>query len=180
MRKDKVKDRAYKLAWYHANKKLKGGPAKNQNTDKTHCVRGHEFTKENTVLKTQDRKDHRLCRECRNQGSIQKSRRDRKDPNRIAAIRARRRKIQLKKIGWTPERLDLYWEAQEGKCEICNREVSREINSHHTDKAYADHEHVEPPKPRGILCVNCNLGLGNFKDSPELMAAGIAYVNKYK
>ena len=62
MRKDKVKDRAYKLAWYHANKKLKGGPAKNQNTDKTHCVRGHEFTKENTYLY----RGVRHCRACRN------------------------------------------------------------------------------------------------------------------
>ena len=58
-------------------------------------------------------------------------------------------------------------------------EVSKEIESHHTDKAYADHEHIEPPNPRGILCVNCNLGLGNFQDSPELMQAAIAYVKKY-
>ena len=74
---------------------------------------------------------------------------------------------------------DKAWEEQEGRCAICRREVSREIESHHTDKAYADHKHVEPPKPRGILCVNCNLGIGNLQENINIMEAAIAYVKKH-
>jgi hypothetical protein len=165
----------YNLEWYHANKTLVENPRTNQNDKKTHCVNGHEFTEENTVWKG----EHRTCRKCRNEGSKQKSRKDMKDPARREKVRARRRKGQLKRVGWSPERFDTYWEEQEGRCAICRREVSRKIESHHTDKAYADHEHVEPPNPRGILCVNCNLGLGNFQDSPELMQVAITYVKKY-
>jgi hypothetical protein len=167
--------RAYKLRWYHENKEPLSGKHSNQNTDKTHCVHGHEFTEENTIHKG----EHRTCKECNRVDSRNRSRSDMKDPIRREKLRARRRKGQLKRVGWTPERFDTYWDEQDGRCEICRREVSREIESHHTDKAYADHKHIEPPKPRGILCVNCNLGLGNFQDSPELMQAAIAYVKKY-
>ena len=151
----------------------------NQNTNITHCKRGHEFTADNTKIKTQKGILHRQCVTCHCEDQKKRARNDKNDPVRWERLRARRRKGQLKRVGWTVERFDEKWEEQEEKCEICGREISREIESHHTDKAYADHKHVEPPKPRGILCVNCNLGLGNFKDSPELMQAAIAYVKKY-
>ena len=32
---------------------------------------------------------------------------------------------------------------------------------------------------RGILCSNCNVGLGNFHDSPELLKAAISYLLAY-
>jgi hypothetical protein len=35
--------------------------ANNQNTYKTHCVRGHEFTEENTYISNRNK---RLCKEC--------------------------------------------------------------------------------------------------------------------
>jgi len=169
--------RKYKRDWAREHTGLKGRLKnnKNQNSGKTHCVRGHEFDEENTTYKG----EHRTCRECNRTDARERSRSDMKDPIRREKLRAKRRKGQLKRVGWTPERFDTCWEEQEGKCEICKRVVSREIESHHTDKAYADHKHVEPPKPRGILCINCNLGLGNFQDDPELMQAAIAYVKKY-
>jgi hypothetical protein len=46
-------------------------------------------------------------------------------------------------------------------------------------RACADHEHTKPPKPRGILCTNCNLGIGNLQENVEIMEAAIAYVKKY-
>jgi hypothetical protein len=62
-------------------------------------------------------------------------------------------------------------EAQDGKCAICG-----------VHEAYAprkrlavDHDH-RTGAIRGLLCGNCNVGLGQFKDSPELLAAAIRYL----
>lgn len=54
--------RACKREWHKRNRGLNGKPKvnKNQNTDKTHCVHGHEFTFENTWVKG----GHRVCRIC--------------------------------------------------------------------------------------------------------------------
>jgi hypothetical protein len=186
MRKDKVKDRAYKLKWYHDHKVLTGRTGVNQNTNKTHCIRGHEFTEENTYLK---KGKHRICRICHRADQRQRQRINeakynalqKTDPVRWAAERLRRRGEQLKKVGWTLERFEETWKEQDGKCAIpsCGKPLSIEVNSNHTDKAYADHEHVFPPKPRGILCLNCNLGLGNLQESVKIMEDVIAYVKKW-
>lgn len=43
---------------------------------------------------------------------------------------------------------------------------------------HADHDHTTS-KPRGVLCHNCNVALGNFQDNPEILRAAIEYLNKY-
>jgi hypothetical protein len=45
------------------------------------------------------------------------------------------------------------------------------------EKACIDHDH-ETGKPRGILCRMCNLGLGHFKDSPELLRKAAEYLER--
>lgn len=42
---------------------------------------------------------------------------------------------------------------------------------------HIDHEHTSGDI-RGLLCHHCNLGLGNFKDSPELFDKATQWVNK--
>jgi len=58
---------------------------------------------------------------------------------------------------------------QEGGCAICGRKT----------KLCVDHCHLSL-KIRGILCVNCNLGIGNFKDSIELLLKAGIYLEKSK
>jgi len=171
--------REYKRSWAREHTGLKGilKNYKNQNTDKTHCVRGHEFTKDNTYMKG----ERRVCRVCVRIASAARDQRDMKDPDKREALRQRRRKAQLKKVGWTVERFDKKWEEQEGKCAICRKPLSRKIeHSDRNKKAHADHEHVVPPKPRGLLCGNCNCGIGNLQENIEVMEAAIAYVRQYK
>jgi Recombination endonuclease VII len=42
-----------------------------------------------------------------------------------------------------------------------------------------DHKHSQPPEPRALLCHNCNAGLGQFKDSPEICRAAAEYLEAW-
>jgi len=70
--------------------------------------------------------------------------------------------------------IDIYnkmLEAQGGECAICGSRVA--------DKAgrmlHVDHCH-KTGKVRGLLCTNCNTGLGKFKDDSILMLKAISYL----
>ena len=41
----------------------------------------------------------------------------------------------------------------------------------------ADHDH-QTHRLRGLLCHNCNKGLGNFKDSPARLMRAIKYLQE--
>jgi len=81
----------------------------------------------------------------------------------------------LVRKGWSQVMYDSVFAEQEGKCAICGASPE-ECRYGVFD---ADHKHVEPPKPRGLLCNLCNLGLGAFKDSPKSLEAAINYLRKY-
>jgi hypothetical protein len=53
-------------------------------------------------------------------------------------------------------------------CEICER-PARDI----------DHDH-QTNQTRGFLCMNCNRGLGQFKDNTENLKLAIEYLEKYR
>jgi len=58
---------------------------------------------------------------------------------------------------------------QNGVCAICQNECP-------TGRSLAvDHNH-ESNEIRGLLCTNCNHGLGKFKDSTKLLATAIKYL----
>ncbi len=155
----------------------------NQNTNKTHCNRGHEFTEENTYFIPRE-KGGRACKVCRNKNSIDSQNKNRDSVNDGKRRRRRlltkedRRKENLRQIGWTLERFNEKLKRQQGLCDICGVGLTFEDKAGRT-RANADHEHTVPPKPRGVLCGNCNLGIGNLKDSIELLKKAIAYLEKY-
>lgn len=62
---------------------------------------------------------------------------------------------------------------QGGKCAVCADLLTRGKMG-----AHVDHDH-KTGKVREILCRWCNLGLGNFKDSPERLLAAVAYLKKH-
>lgn len=55
---------------------------------------------------------------------------------------------------------------QGNHCAICNDRLR---------KGVLDHDH-RTGSYRGVLCDNCNIGLGHFCDSPELLARAITYL----
>jgi hypothetical protein len=60
---------------------------------------------------------------------------------------------------------------QEGRCAICGTK-QEELRK----RLAVDHSH-ETGKARGLLCADCNSGLGFFKDDRERMRRGIAYLD---
>lgn len=60
---------------------------------------------------------------------------------------------------------------QGGGCAICGAKPQG------TKSLPVDHDHATD-RVRGILCQNCNTGLGHFKDKPELLRAAIAYLER--
>jgi hypothetical protein len=76
--------------------------------------------------------------------------------------------------GITLEEYQAMFNAQEGKCLICNR---------HQDELkqalYVDHDHVTE-KIRGLLCHKCNTVLGYADDDIQVLINAIEYLKKYK
>lgn len=95
-----------------------------------------------------------------------------------AALRARKHK--LGKSGWTLESFEKSWELQGGRCAICSVNLTRgSCCNNDPNSGCADHKHVDPPQPRGLLCHKHNSALGFFGDDPALLRKAIEYVEFY-
>ena len=71
-------------------------------------------------------------------------------------------------------------EAQKCCCALCGRQDGDERNNNNGSKRLSvDHDH-ETGIIRGLLCSNCNKGLGSLMDSPELLRAAADYIEQHK
>ena len=61
-------------------------------------------------------------------------------------------------------------EKQDNRCAICG--THRDVL---TRDLHIDHDH-ETGEVRGLLCISCNTGLGQFRDSKDLLTFAIAYL----
>lgn len=66
---------------------------------------------------------------------------------------------------------ELLLEMQDGKCAICGATESTK-----TGRALSVDHSEETRDIRGLLCTNCNQGIGNFKHSVDLLQAAINYL----
>ena len=64
-------------------------------------------------------------------------------------------------------------EAQDSSCAICGRTIAEEGR-----RLAVDHDH-ETGEVRGLLCGNCNQGLGRFMHDQELLHSAIAYLEQW-
>lgn len=116
---------------------------------KTHCLRGHEFTKENTWLHVRRGREVQSCRACANWHS--------------------RRNRKRYYYGVTQEHWDAQFEKQGRCCAVC-------WASEHGAKGWqTDHDH-KTGKFRAILCRACNLALGHVKDDINRLQQLIEYL----
>ena len=80
------------------------------------------------------------------------------------------RMLGLKKYGLNIEDFDRMRAQQQNKCAICKETFGdgpRDIG--------VDHCH-STSRVRGLLCVKCNAGLGQFRDNTEFLLAAVAYL----
>lgn len=79
-----------------------------------------------------------------------------------------------RKYGITIETYNDMFEAQEGCCDIC------ETHQSNLTRALAvDHCH-DTGKVRGLLCGNCNIGIGNLQDSIKVLKKATKYLRRHR
>jgi hypothetical protein len=74
--------------------------------------------------------------------------------------------------GISPEEFEQLCISQNYKCAICGDDL---VFNKTANGAHLDHEH-KTKWVRGVLCGPCNLGLGKFKDDPDILANAAKYL----
>lgn len=122
------------------------------------------------------------CKDCSNKHSKEYHSRNRN--TRIIQIKEYKNKNKdkiieyknLKKYGLTNDEYNNLLSQQNYVCAICKKaETSKQ---HGTVKRLSvDHCH-KSNKVRGLLCYNCNIALGHFKDNTNILAKAIVYLEE--
>jgi hypothetical protein len=86
----------------------------------------------------------------------------------------RRYKRLVESYGCNQATYDKFFKEQNGVCAICGREETR-IARGSLCKLAVDHDH-ETGIIRGLLCYHCNLALGHFNDSLDLLDKAVNYL----
>ena len=129
------------------------------NSAKTKCPKGHPYDEQNTI--TYKKKNGGFSRSCR------------------ICAKANSLKQNVKVYSITVDQFNSLLEVQNYKCRICERKFWEECSAPNVD-----HDHSCCPKQRsscgkcirGFLCATCNIGLGAFQDSPNLLIAATQYL----
>lgn len=82
---------------------------------------------------------------------------------------------RLARFGITPDQYQEMLDSQNGVCAICEG-PERSTDKKGSIKALAvDHDHATGAM-RGLLCANCNKGIGNLGDNVDTLIAAAAYL----
>jgi hypothetical protein len=83
----------------------------------------------------------------------------------------------IRKFGCSPEQYHQLLAHQAGKCAICGASEGHRSRYRKPCKLSVDHDHKKGII-RGLLCNNCNRGLGRFKDSVTILEAAVHYLKR--
>lgn len=82
----------------------------------------------------------------------------------------------FKTYGLTTKEYDTMYSAQNGKCKLCGYTPNIKDTHSRNRFLHVDHCH-KTNRIRGLLCGNCNTGLGLLKDNVEVLTKAIEYLN---
>jgi len=97
----------------------------------------------------------------------------RKDQRPDAQVRERAR--TLRRYGLTEADWDGLISRQQDRCAICRTDRP----GGRGERWHVDHDHVSG-QVRGLLCHHCNMGIGFFRDDPEVIRAAAVYVAAHR
>ena len=100
------------------------------------------------------------------------------DPERYQKYVERCRRKDLKRHGMTQEQYAAKMAEQDYLCAICRLPHGRSLCGRSKDLAI-DHDH-DTGQLRGLLCDDCNLGLGLFRDDPQRLMNAAIYILHHK
>lgn len=151
---------------------------------RTHCKLGHELSGSNLRLRTQGRRVCRICDRLAAKASHERRRligwtEEEKEKRRIYMREYKNnRKSHMKVLargsyfkrlyGITITEFESMVEEQKESCALCGKRK----------KLFVDHCH-KTKKVRALLCAQCNWGLGQFHDNPQLIRAAADYLERY-
>jgi hypothetical protein len=110
-----------------------------------------------------------ICKVCDNRRIRDFRREYRKEKMRAYQMKTQGKRQIRQRYGITMEEKQVMSDAQGGKCLICQQ----------VKPLVVDHCHAAL-KIRGLLCSNCNSGLGLFKDNPEWLIRAAEYLQTNK
>jgi hypothetical protein len=84
---------------------------------------------------------------------------------------------QLRRTKCESGQFQVLLQVQHGRCAICGATEGHRSCRGKVCRLAVDHDH-ETGKVRGLLCNNCNRGLGRFKDSVENLEAALRYLQR--
>lgn len=133
---------------------------------RTHCVNGHLYTETSTGVY----RGSRFCKICRY------------EKKKISGVKWYKKagkgymkNKSLKKLySITLEDYNRMYDEQNGRCKICRRHSAEFVKG-----LAVDHCHITG-KVRGLLCGNCNTGIGNLKDDILILKSAIEYLENGK
>jgi len=76
------------------------------------------------------------------------------------------------KYGFTLKEYNKLFKQQNGQCVICGH-----YQSELSKRLHVDHDH-NTGEIRGLLCDNCNRGIGHLKNSPGILQNAIEYLSR--
>jgi len=95
----------------------------------------------------------------------------RKDQRGTEKLQARERRRTLARYGLTEERWDQLVAVQGDRCGICRTDTP----GGRGESWHIDHDKVTG-QVRGLLCSQCNRGIGNLEHDPKILKAAAAYL----
>jgi len=84
---------------------------------------------------------------------------------------------QMRRLRCSPEEFQALLQAQDGKCAICGTSEGHRSSRGVVCRLAVDHDH-RIDRVRGLLCNNCNRGLGRFKESIKNLESAVRYLKR--